>query len=127
MFNDAKYSSLSFNFDKDLGAVESKVGGSLNANNPDLKAFKAHGGKMLHYHGWYDGSPSPLASVEYYRSVMAAMGGAKGAQEFYRLYMAPGMMHCGTGTGAEQLWQSDGHFRRDGPGAQHLQRAARLG
>ncbi len=96
---DPKYSSLTFDFDKDPATAEAKVGGALNAINPDLKAFKAHGGKMLHYHGWNDGSPAPLASVEYYRAVESTMKGIKNTQDFYRLYMVPGMMHCGFGPG----------------------------
>ena len=99
VFQKPGYSSLTFDFDKDAAVVDAAVGGKLNANNPDLKSFKAHGGKMLHYHGWYDGSPSPLASVAYYRSVIARMGGLESTQDFYRLYMVPGMMHCGTGPG----------------------------
>jgi feruloyl esterase len=71
----------------------------MNATNPDLSAFKAHGGKMLHYHGWNDGSPPPLSSVNYYRDVVAKMGGEKQTEDFYRLYMVPGMMHCGLGPG----------------------------
>lgn len=98
VFNDPKYSSLSFDFDKDAQLTRDKVG-ALDATNPDLKAFKAHGGKLLQYHGWYDGSPSPLTAVEYYRSVEHAMGGEKATQDFYKLYMVPGMMHCGTGPG----------------------------
>jgi feruloyl esterase len=98
VFGDAKYSSLTFDFDKDPKTVKEKVG-ALDATNADLKAFKAHGGKLLQYHGWYDGSPSPLTAVEYYRSVEHAMGGEGATQDFYRLYMVPGMMHCGTGPG----------------------------
>ena len=99
VFDDPKYSVLKLDIDKDVPVADKKVGQTLNATDPDLKAFKAHGGKLLHYHGWYDGSPAPLASVTYYRSVMAAMGGEKATQDFYRLFMVPGMMHCGTGPG----------------------------
>ncbi len=99
VFQKPGYSSLTFDFDKDATIVGAAVGSKLNANNPDLKSFKAHGGKMLHYHGWYDGSPSPLASVAYYRSVIARMGGLESTQDFYRLYIVSGMMRCGTGPG----------------------------
>lgn len=98
VFDDAKWSFTKLNFDTDLPVIEKKVG-FLNATNPDLSAFKAAGGKMLHYHGWSDGSPEPLSSVEYYESVEKTMGGAARTGDFYRLYMVPGMMHCGTGPG----------------------------
>ncbi len=99
VFGDPKYSSLGFDFDKDVAAVDAKVAAALNAKNPDLRAFRTHGGKMLQYHGWYDGSPAPRASVEYYRAAVAANGGQKSTEEFFRLYMVPGMMHCGLGPG----------------------------
>ena len=96
---DPKYSSLNFDFDKDVSLADAKVGAALDATDPNLTAFKAHGGKLLQYHGWYDGSPAPQASVDYYRAVAAKMGGLHSTQDFYRLYMVPGMMHCGQGPG----------------------------
>ncbi len=99
VFNDPKWKFNELNFDKDIATTEAKVGEILNAANPDLTAFKAHGGKLLHYHGWNDGSPPPLHSVNYYQKVVEKMGGVGKAQEFYRLFMVPGMMHCGSGNG----------------------------
>ncbi len=99
VFNDAKWKFTDFDFEKDVATTEAKVGAILNASNPDLKAFKAHGGKMLHYHGWNDGSPPPRHSVDYYEKVMAKMGSLEKTEDFYKLYMVPGMMHCGTGPG----------------------------
>lgn len=99
LFERADYSSLTFNFDDDVQRANSALGDIMNATNPDLHAFKAHGGKLLHYHGWNDGSPPPLSSVDYYRAVVAKMGGATQTEDFYRLYMVPGMMHCGLGAG----------------------------
>jgi len=92
-----KFSDL--NFDKDIATTDSKVGGILNAADPDLSAFRAHGGKLIHYHGWNDGSPPPRHSTQYYDRVAQKMGGYESVQKFYRLYMAPGMMHCGSGAG----------------------------
>jgi hypothetical protein len=99
VFQRAEYSSLTLNFDEDVDRADREVGDVMNATNPDLKAFKAHGGKILHYHGWSDGSPPPRSSVDYYRNVVVKMGGAKQTEDFYRLYMVPGMMHCGLGPG----------------------------
>ncbi len=99
VFGEGKYSSLNFNFDKDVAIADQKVGAILNATNPDLKAFKARGGKLLEYHGWYDGSPSPLLAVKYHDAVVGTMGGERNVDGFYRLFMAPGMMHCGLGPG----------------------------
>ena len=92
-----KFSDL--NFDKDIATTEEKVGSVLNATNTDLTAFRSHGGKLVQYHGWNDGSPSPHHSVDYYEKVTEKMGGLNKTEDFYRLFMAPGMMHCGSGPG----------------------------
>jgi len=68
--------------------------GTLSATDPDLNAFFAHGGKLLQYHGWSDNQLSPLNSVNYYRSVLKAMGGASHVKDSYRLFMIPRMPHC---------------------------------
>ena len=99
VFENPGWKFTDLNFDKDIAKTEEKVGSVLNATNPDLTAFRAHGGKLLQYHGWNDGSPSPHHSVEYYESVTSKMGGIEKTQSFYRLFMAPGMMHCGSGPG----------------------------
>jgi len=99
VFENPKWKFSDLDFDKDIATTQEKVGSSLDANNPDLRAFRAHGGKLIHYQGWNDGSPSPHHSVEYYDDVMAKMGGFAETSKFYRLFMAPGMMHCGAGPG----------------------------
>jgi hypothetical protein len=99
VFEDPKWSFTKLNFDSDISLTEKKVGEELNASNPDLAPFKAAGGKLLQYDGWYDGSPSPLHSVDYYEHVEKKLGGLAATESFYRLYMVPGMMHCGLGPG----------------------------
>ena len=99
VFENPGWKFIDLNFDKDIAKTEEKVGSVLNATNPDLTAFRAHGGKLLQYHGWNDGSPSPHHSVDYYESVTAKMGGLNKTEDFYRLFMVPGMMHCGSGPG----------------------------
>jgi feruloyl esterase len=99
VFEKPGYLSLTLDFHKDIATADAKVGAIMNAMNPDLKPFKAHGGKLLQYHGWYDGSPAPMQSVEYHQAVVRAMGGERKVDDFYRLFMVPGMMHCGMGPG----------------------------
>jgi feruloyl esterase len=86
----------SLDFDRDVAFAKQKVGPILDATNADLRAFRASGGKLLQYHGWGDAAVSPLASVEYYESVKALMD----TDDFYRLFMVPGMGHCGGVGGA---------------------------
>jgi feruloyl esterase len=76
---------------------------ALDANNPDLSVFKQHGGKLLMYHGLADPFVSPLGSLDYYTAVIGATGGSqavKNTQSFARLFLAPGVTHCGGGPGA---------------------------
>jgi feruloyl esterase len=65
-----------------------------NANNPDLSSFRAHGGKLILYHGWADQSIPPWSTVDYYAAVERRAGGLAASQAFSRLYMVPGAMHC---------------------------------
>jgi feruloyl esterase len=69
----------------------------LDATDPDLTAFRQHGGKLLMYFGWADPQLNPRMGLEYYEDVMAEMGPS--TTEFARLYMVPGMFHCGGGIG----------------------------
>ena len=70
---------------------------------------KARGGKLILYHGWSDAAISPLNAIDYYRSVQAKMGTK--ADGFVRLFMVPGMQHCGGGPGPSVFGQNG-----DGPG-----------
>jgi feruloyl esterase len=86
--------------------AESTLAPILNATNPDLRAFQQRGGKLLQYHGWNDQLIAPQNSIDYYESVETFFArpsnGDRAAQDiksFYRLFMAPGMAHCGGGTG----------------------------
>jgi feruloyl esterase len=80
--------------------AEAKFAPIMNATNPDLRAFQKRGGKLIQYHGWLDQLISAQNSIDYYESVLSFFGGNKGdVQSFYRLFMAPGMAHCGGGPG----------------------------
>ncbi|MBV9892301.1 MAG: tannase/feruloyl esterase family alpha/beta hydrolase, partial [Rhizobacter sp.] len=72
----------------------------LDATNPDLRAFQARGGKMITYHGWADPALNPLMSVGYYEQ---AERQTPGLAETYRLFMVPGMQHCGGGNAPNEL------------------------
>ncbi|MEK7831426.1 MAG: tannase/feruloyl esterase family alpha/beta hydrolase, partial [Acidobacteriota bacterium] len=89
-----------FNFDADPPqmAAFSKV---IDATNPDLSRLKKRGGKIIHYHGWADALVNPQMSVDYYESVTKKMG-AQQTQQFYKLYMIPGMFHCRGGVGCDE-------------------------
>ena len=84
--------------DDGLGAIN-----AINAIDPNLQAFFAHGGKLIQYHGWNDQQISGLNSVNYYKSVQERLGGASRVGDSYRLFMMPGVAHCGGGQGPNQF------------------------
>ncbi|KAL1848551.1 hypothetical protein Daus18300_013561 [Diaporthe australafricana] len=69
----------------------------ISANDPDLSEFRARGGKIVGYHGLADNIIAPGGSKLYYENVLAQ---EPNAQDFYRLFFAPGLGHCFTGPGA---------------------------
>ncbi|MEU4215822.1 tannase/feruloyl esterase family alpha/beta hydrolase [Actinoplanes sp. NPDC026623] len=70
----------------------------LSAMDPDLGAFRRAGGKLLLWHGWNDQHISPQTTLIYYDAMRATMGAAN-VDRFARLYLFPGMAHCGGGDG----------------------------
>jgi feruloyl esterase len=71
----------------------------LDATDPDLSAFRQRNGKLLMYFGWADPQLNPLMGVEYYEKVTERMGPS--TSDFARLFMVPGMFHCGGGVGTD--------------------------
>jgi len=98
---DASWDPKTFDLPRDLTLTLEKVGSVVNALDPDLRAFKARGGKLLLYHGWNDGLISPGNTVNYFTDVNKTMG--KGQDDFVRLFMAPGVGHCQGGAGPDQV------------------------
>jgi feruloyl esterase len=76
-----------------------QFGAVFGTDNPDLTAFRDRGGKAIVWHGWADQLITAEGTVDYYTRVQQQMGGAKKASEFIRLFMAPGVAHCGGGAG----------------------------
>jgi feruloyl esterase len=95
-FNDPKLDWQKFDLDKDMPIIDKAVG-YVDAVNPDLRKFKSHGGKLLLTHGWADTGITPETTIWYYDSVLEKMG--KTQSDWVRLFMAPGMGHCGGGPG----------------------------
>ncbi len=105
VFDSAQWDWKSFQLDRDVKVADDKQGGTLSAADPDLKKFQARGGKLILYHGWSDAAIPAQSTVDYYRSVEKKMG-AKQAAQFVRLYMVPGMEHCGGGAGPNFFGQA---------------------
>jgi hypothetical protein len=106
------WSLADFDFSKDYRLATEKTGEALNATDTNLKPFAARGGKLVIYHGWNDPAIPGLSSVEYYDGVVGTMGKAA-TDAAVRLYMVPGMLHCGDGPGAADFGQGGTSIRRD--------------
>ena len=74
-----------------------------NAQNPDLRAFKEAGGKLILYHGWNDNQIPPGASVDYYETATRTMGGPAATRDFFRMFLLPGVGHCRGGPGGGEV------------------------
>jgi feruloyl esterase len=101
VFSDPQWNYRTFDWDADVERTL-KASEDLNALDPDLKRFGARGGKLIQYHGWSDPQIAPETSVAYFKSVVDKTS-AKSVAEFYRLFMVPGMAHCGGGDGASSF------------------------
>ena len=91
-----------FDLQRDTKVADQKIGHVLNAMDANLKPFVKRGGKLILYHGWCDAALPPRNTVEYYEAVRAKMG-RKQADAFLRLYMLPGVQHCGGGPGPNHI------------------------
>jgi len=79
----------------------------IGTDNPDLTAFRDHGGKAIVWHGWADQLISAEGTIDYYKRVRQQMGGAEKTAQFARLFLAPGVGHCGGGPGPTPYGQLD--------------------
>jgi len=105
VYEKADWNYKDANIEQALKAAEEKTAHKLDATDPNLTAFKARGGKLILYHGWNDPAISALNTIHYYDSVVSRLGRPE-TDAFVRLYMVPGMQHCGDGPGPNSFGQS---------------------
>ncbi len=96
--DDPDWSDDDFDLDRDYAASSSRIQPVVDSGNPDISAFAARGGKLILYHGWSDPLIPGANTVRYYEAVLAQLGTQ--ADSSVRLFMVPGMEHCGGGPGA---------------------------
>jgi feruloyl esterase len=95
-YNDANVDWHNFDLDRDMKYLDEKIG-YVDAVAPNLSKFKKSGGKLIITHGWADTGITPENTVWYYETILDKMG--RNQSDWMRLFMAPGMGHCGGGPG----------------------------
>lgn len=113
------YSGFEQLFDRSVEMYSNIVGTS----NPDLRAFRDAGGKLIMWHGFSDFGVFPQGTINYYKRVQDVIGNRAQTQKFLRLFMAPGVDHCGGGPGPQPTdlsealvkWVEDGKAPRTIP------------
>ncbi len=111
--DDPTYGIQQFDLERDLPRM-ARARRLLNATDPDLRPYRARGGKILMYFGWADAGLNPLMGVDYFERMDATMNGAS---DFFRLFMLPGVFHCQGGVGPDKFdamtplieWVESGH------------------
>jgi feruloyl esterase len=111
VFEDPNWDFRTMDFDRDVRIADLKTGAILNATSADLRSFRAAGGKLIQYHGWGDAAIPAPSSIEYYESVRTFLSkypdartqGSRPTEDFYRLFLVPGMAHCGGGIGPNRF------------------------
>jgi feruloyl esterase len=97
LYNDPDWSYAGYDF-ADFSEKAARVAPTLNADNPDLSAFRARGGKLIIDNSWMDGSMSAYGTIKYYESVLDF---DPAAHEDVRLFVRPGVTHCAIGPGPD--------------------------
>ncbi len=119
VFNDPNWNFHTLDFDHDIALGDAKQAAVINSTNPDLRAFRERGGKLIMYHGWFDARVNPRNSINYYEAVVRNIAGNHGRKlgdldhgnakhetdESLRLFMVPGMTHCLGGPGPNNFGQ----------------------
>jgi Tannase and feruloyl esterase len=99
VFRDPTWDWWSFDFDRHIALADERLGGMIDQVNPDISAFKARGGKAIVYHGWQDPVSNALDTIAYYEQVRSRQGSQQATDQFFRMFLVPGMGHCAGGTG----------------------------
>lgn len=100
VYKDPSWDLGSFVLDRDYPVAKRRTAQSFDATNPDLRPFLNRGGKLLMYHGWEDPAIPAGSSIQYYRAMQVASGKAAANT---RLFLMPGLGHCGLGTASSTI------------------------
>ncbi|MDB5958677.1 tannase/feruloyl esterase family alpha/beta hydrolase [Ramlibacter sp.] len=76
-----------------------EISALMDSTDPDLSAFRAHGGKLIVLENLGDYAQSPYAGIGYHDAVVQRMGQGT-VDGFFKLFTAPNVDHVGTGAPA---------------------------
>ena len=110
VYNNANYDWRKFDADNDENFL-AQTQGALSATDTNLIPTVSRGGKFMIFHGWADQALNPLRTIAYWDAVVARYGKGK-TDGFMRLFLVPGMQHCGGGTIATDTFDSLGEMER---------------
>lgn len=132
-FDDPEWDHASYDLSR-WAADTREIGRFVDATDPDLTAFRVAGGKLILWHGWADPAISARSTVDYLEDVRKEH---TNSSSFVRLFLLPGVLHCGGGPGPAQVdwlgairgWVEDGQSperliatRRDADGEVEMRR-----
>ena len=110
VFEDPAWNWKTFDFDADYQHERTKLASIISTEDPDLRPFRDHGGKLLMWQGWADATLPPQWTVDYYKAMIDVVAaehpngdGLQLTQDFARLFMNPGVAHCTGGVGADNF------------------------
>lgn len=97
--NNPSWDWRTLDLDVDMAITDRWIAANrTNALDPDVRAFAKRGGKLIIWQGWADGTNVPQSSINYYTRIRDVLG-ERATSNAVRLFMAPGMGHCGYGYG----------------------------
>jgi feruloyl esterase len=105
VYNNPNWDEDGFQRTRDLMLVNRAMP-QLRADSTAITPFLTRGGKAIIYQGWQDPSVIAGPTIDYYRALGAANGGAARVARSVALFMVPGMYHCRGGPGADQFGAS---------------------
>lgn len=107
-FNNPQWDWWTFDYDRDVQFADALVSPLVDQVNPDIAAFKARGGKAIVYQGWADPVVNAADTIAYFEQVRSRQGSQAATDDFFRLFLVPGMGHCSGGSGAANFGNQGG-------------------
>jgi feruloyl esterase len=106
VMNDPDYDARTFSFPRDARELQGRLGGLLDATPGDLGPYIRSGGKLFIWHGWSDPAIPAEMSIDLYKRIRRATktyAGQAPTDQSVRLFMVPGVQHCGGGAGLTEF------------------------